>query len=103
MVDCFVVSKSTDDFGAIYEFSGGTISLVNNRHFKEAANSISDARTIVEGRAPKFFSGPVSKIEQIDLKVGVYHPSIARPTYPSLCRGLENLNVASEAATIARG
>ncbi len=100
---CFVVSTESDEAAAIYEYSHDRISLINNRHFSAPSSDAETAQRIVEEHAPQFLSRrkQIVEIKREELQVGVFHPSIARPIYPTKRRGLENRNSHVEPAVIA--
>lgn len=103
MVTCYVAKNSAGDTVAIYERRGNTLSLVNNRHFKSTFSDDGDAERQVAKHVQKFLSNRlVPEIEIQELAIGTYHPSIARPIYPSRKGTLVNLDFASEIQTVRK-
>jgi hypothetical protein len=96
----FVATASGKDSVAVYEFDGQTLSLLNNRAFHLIVPDEQAAEMEVRKHALLFFSGAVARIDRMQLSIGTYHRSIARPIFGE--RSLVNLEFEKERELIAR-
>ena len=84
MADCFVVFRTEVEAPEVYELVGNELQLVGRRHHRAALPPGDNPISAVEVLERELISSSTAElqIERMDIALGVYHPSVARPVYP---------------------
>jgi hypothetical protein len=84
MANCFVVFRAEVNVPDIYELVGNELQLVGRRHHHAAVPAGENPIPVVETLERKLISSPTVQltIERMDIALGSYHRSVARPVYP---------------------